>query len=62
MYSELLGSLTLCETPSVTGSAVSTGARLAVDSGPSLFLDATSVCDWKWEGLRAKSLFILLLI
>ena len=41
MYSELLGSLASCETASVTGSAVSTGAILAIASGPSLSLVAT---------------------
>ena len=45
MYSELLGSLTLCETASVTGSVVSTGVVLAVASGQPLYLVAISVCD-----------------
>ena len=62
MYFQLLGSLALCETASVTGSAFSTGARLAVASGPSLSLVATSVCDRVQKGLRANTLDILLIV
>ena len=62
MYSALLGSLDLCETAFVTGLEVSTGARLAVASRPSLSLVATSVCDRVQEGLRANTLFILLIV
>ena len=58
MYSELLGSIALCETTSVTGSTVSTGAKLAIASGPSLSLGDTSVYDQVREVLRANTLYI----
>ena len=61
MYFKLLGSQALRESTSVAVSAVLTGARFAIASGPSLSLVDISVCDRFREGLRANTLLILLI-
>ena len=55
MYSALIWSLTLCETASATGSAVSTGVKFALASEQSWFLVYPSFCNRKQEVNTKKS-------